>query len=142
MDQAFADIEALIAVAIDCGLAIHERFGPGLLESVYEQLLIQMLWKRGYRAERQQAIRLCFDDIVIEDAYRVDILIEGKLIVELKSVEQLAPVHSKQVLTYLRITDQPVGLLLNFGGAMFKDGIRRIINNRSSYVAPAKKQTL
>ncbi len=140
--QASGDIERLIAVTIDCGLAIHDRFGPGLLESVYEQLLVRMLWKRGYRAERQQPIRLCFDDIVIEDAYRVDVLVEGRLIVELKSVEQLAPVHSKQVLTYLRIMDQPVGLLLNFGGAMFKDGIRRIINNRSSYVAPVRTQAV
>jgi len=133
------DIEKIIADTLDCGFAIHDRFGPGLLESAYEQLLMQLLAKQGYRTERQKPIRLCFDDIVIEDAYRVDLLVEGKLIVELKSVEKLAPVHSKQLLTYLRITGLSVGLLLNFGEYLFKDGIRRIINNQSNYVAPRKK---
>ena len=99
----------------------------------------QLLAKRGYSTERQKPIRLCFDDIIIEDAYRVDLLVEGQLILELKSVEKLAPVHSKQLLTYLRITGLPVGLLLNFGEYLFKDGIRRIINNQSDYLAPRKK---
>ena len=125
------DIEKIIADTLDCGFAIHERFGPGLLESAYEKLLVQLPTKRGYHTEQQRPIRLCFDDIAIEDAYRVDLLVEGRLIVELKSVEKLAPVHSKQVLTYLRITGLPVGLLLNFGEYLFKNGIRRIINNQS-----------
>ena len=135
----FSEIERSIADTIDCGLAIHERLGPGLLESAYEVLLIQLLLQRGYKTERQKPITIRFDDIVIEEAYRVDLLIEGQLIVELKSVEQLAPVHSKQLLTYLRVTGLPVGLLLNFGGNLFKDGIRRIINNKSSYIGPPKK---
>jgi GxxExxY protein len=133
------DLERIIADAIDCGFAIHERLGPGLLESAYEQLLVQSLAKRGYRMERQKPIRLCFDDIVIEDAYRVDLLVDGQLIIKLKSVEKLAPVHGKQLLTYLRITGRPVGLLLNFGEYLFKSGIRRIINNQSDYVAPRKR---
>lgn len=91
MTKSDTDIEKIIAEVIDCGLAIHERLGPGLLESAYELILVQMLGKRGYQIERQKPIRLQFEDIVIEDVYRVDLLIERKLIVELKSVEQLAP---------------------------------------------------
>ncbi|MGL5837350.1 MAG: GxxExxY protein [Sphingorhabdus sp.] len=132
------DIEKIISDVIDCGFAIHNRFGPGLLESAYELLLIQMLMKRGYVVERQKAIALRFDNIVIEEAYRVDLLVAGQLIVELKSVEQLAPVHSKQLLTYLRISELPIGLLLNFGQNLFKDGIRRVINNKNPYIAPPK----
>ncbi len=139
MKEPYRDIEKIIADTLDCGFAIHDRFGPGLLETAYEQLLVQLLAKQGYHTERQRPIRLCFDDIVIEDAYRVDLLVEGQLIIELKSVEKLAPVHSKQLLTYLRITGLPIGLLLNFGEYLFKDGIRRIINNQSDYVAPRKK---
>jgi GxxExxY protein len=140
LTESYPYLESIIADVIDCGLVIHERYGPGLLESAYEMLLIVMLEKRGHIVQRQKPISLRFDDIVIEDAYRVDLFIDKQLIVELKSVEQLAPVHSKQVLTYLRITGLPVGLLLNFGGNLFKDGIRRIINNKSLYVAPPKNK--
>jgi GxxExxY protein len=139
LTEPFADIEAIIADVIDCGFIIHERFGPGMLESAYEVLLIEMLARRGRKAVRQRPISINFNDIVIEDVYRLDLFVDDLLIVELKSVEQLSPVHSKQVLTYLRITGLPVGLLLNFGGNLFKDGIRRIINNKSSYIAPTKK---
>jgi GxxExxY protein len=132
-------IEAVISDVIDCGLAIHERFGPGLLESAYEILLVEMLARRGRKAVRQKTISIRFDDIIIEDVYRLDLFVDDQLIVELKSVEQLLPLHSKQVLTYLRITGLPVGLLLNFGGSLFKEGIRRIINNKNPYIAPAKK---
>jgi GxxExxY protein len=131
-------IEKIITDTIDCGFAIHSRLGPGLLESAYEQLLAQTLMARGHRVERQKPIALRFDDIIIEEAYRADLVVGGLLIVELKSVEQLAPVHTKQLLTYLRATESPVGLLLNFGQNLYKDGIRRVINNKSSYTAPEK----
>ncbi len=133
------DIEQLIALVIDCGFTIHNRLGPGLLESAYEQLLIALLQKRGLSVTRQQPISLHFDELTIHGVYRVDLVVEQKLIIELKSVEQLLPVHSKQLLTYLRVTNLPVGLLLNFGSALFKDGAKRVINNRSDYVAPKKQ---
>lgn len=136
-DVAF-DLERLIGDVIDCGFKLHSNLGPGLLESAYETLLEALLLQRGYSVERQKPISLNFQNIMIPDVYRVDMLVEGRLILELKSVEQLASVHSKQLLTYLRVTRLPVGLILNFGGALFKDGVRRIINNRSDYVAAIK----
>lgn len=133
-DGAF-DLERVISDVIDCGFKLHSTLGPGLLESAYEILLEALLIQRGYAVERQKPISLNFQDLLIHDVYRVDMLVEGRLILELKSVEQLAPVHSKQLLTYLRVTGLPIGLIMNFGGALFKSGVRRIINNRSDYVA-------
>lgn len=135
MTEGAFDIEKVITDAIDTGFLIHDRLGPGLLESAYEVLFEALMIKRGYRVERQRPISLQFDGLLLPDVYRVDIIVEGRLIVELKSAEQLAPVHSKQLLTYLRVTGLPVGLLMNFGGVLFKDGVKRIINNRSDYVA-------
>jgi GxxExxY protein len=130
------DIEQLIRVAMDCGFAIHRALGPGLLETAYEALMVAALQKRGLRVERQTPIALVFEDIRLDDVYRLDLLVEDQLIIELKSVEQLAPVHRKQLLTYLRITNRPVGLLMNFGESMMKQGISRVINDRSEYRAP------
>ena len=130
------DIEHLITVTMDCAFAIHRGLGPGLLESAYEALLAAALRKRGFRVETQAPIGLLFDDVRIEDVYRIDLLVEDQLIVELKSVERLAPVHRKQLLTYLRVTNRPLGLLMNFGEAMLKNGLHRVINDRSDYIAP------
>lgn len=135
MNGAAVDLEKLIGDVIDCGFRLHSNLGPGLLESAYEILLKTLLVRRGYSVECQKPIALKFQDITISDVYRVDMLVEGRLILELKSIEKLAPVHSKQLLTYLRVTGLPVGLIMNFGGALFKDGVRRIVNNRSDYVA-------
>lgn len=135
------DIEQLITVSMDCGFAIHRALGPGLLESAYEILLAAALVKRGLRVERQKSIGLDFEGIRIDDVYRVDLLIEDQLIIELKSVERLAPVHQKQLLTYLRITDKPLGLLMNFGEVLLMNGISRVINNRSSYVGRYNSRT-
>ena len=109
------NIEDVACVAVDCGLRIHRELGPGLLESVYETVMVRSLEKSGLSVERQKAISFTFDDMRFEDAFRVDLLIEGKLLVELKSVEKPAPVHGKQVLTYLRLMNLPLGLLMNFG---------------------------
>lgn len=135
MNDGKFDLEKLIGEVIDCGFKLHSNLGPGLLESAYEVLLEALLIERGYSVERQKSISLNFGNILVHDVYRVDMLVEGHLILELKSVEQLAPVHSKQLLTYLRVTGLPIGLILNFGSALFKDGVQRIINNRSDYVA-------
>jgi GxxExxY protein len=122
-------IEALARIAVDCGFKVHERLGPGLLESVYEAVLAQSLALRGLAVERQKPIPIDLDGLTIDEGFRADLLIEGRLLIELKSVERLAPVHGKQVLTYLRLMDLPLGLLMNFGAGTFREGIKRVANN-------------
>jgi len=114
---------------VDAAYKLHTRLGPGLLESVYEMVLARELERRGLRVERQKAVSFEFDGMRFEDGFRVDLLVEGVVVVELKSVENLAPVHSKQVLTYLRLLNLSVGLLINFGAATLKEGLHRIVNN-------------
>ena len=126
-------IEALAKVAVDCGFQIHKEIGPGLLESAYELLLAESLVARGLFVERQVSIDLRANGIVIDNAFRADILIEKCLLLEIKSTEQHAPVHAKQVITYLRLMQLPLGLLMNFGAPTFKEGVRRIANN---YIEP------
>jgi GxxExxY protein len=123
------ELDQITAHVVDAAVQIHRRLGPGLLESVYEAVLQRALEARGLRVERQKPVRFEYDGILIEDAFRVDLLVEGLVVVELKSVEKLAPVHGKQVLTYLRLMDLPVGLLLNFGAATMKEGLKRIAND-------------
>lgn len=123
------DLEELARAAVDCGFRIHKELGPGLLESVYEAILANSLGQKGLFVERQKPLPISFDGVQISEGYRVDLLIEGSLIIEIKSVEQIAPVHGKQLLTYLRLAKQPLGLLMNFGGETFKEGIRRVANN-------------
>lgn len=101
-----------------------------MLESAYEALLAQLLLQQGLQVERQKPVSFTYGGVRLDDAFRVDLLVEGQLLVELKSVEKLAPVHSKQVLTYLRLMNLPLGLLMNFGAATFKEGIHRILNAR------------
>ena len=115
---------------LDAAFHVHTQLGPGLLESVYEVVLAHELRKRGLHVERQRAIPIQYDALVFEEGFRADLLVEDKVIVELKSVEALAPVHSKQVLTHLRLSGRKVGLLLNFGADRLKDGIERIINGK------------
>jgi iron complex transport system substrate-binding protein len=107
-----------------------------LLESVYEVVLSRALEKRGFRVERQKAIRFEYEEMVFEEGFRADLLIENRVIVELKSVEKLAPVHSKQLLTYLRLMNLPVGLLINFGAFTLKEGLHRIVNQLPSSASP------
>ena len=129
------DVEALATVAVDCGFKLHERLGPGLLESVYEAILFESLARRGLSVERQKSITICFDDFVINEGFRADLLVEGILLIELKSVERIAAVHGKQVLTYLRLMNLPLGLLMNFGAATFREGIKRIVNNHTDFAS-------
>jgi len=130
-----ADIEELARVAIDCGLHIHKELGPGLLESVYEILLAERLSRSGWLIERQRLLPIEFDGLTFEEGYRVDLLVDGKLIIEVKSVERLARVHGKQLLTYIRLARQPVGLLMNFGAETFREGLRRIVNGPADIIA-------
>ena len=129
------DIEELARIAVDCGFHIHKDLGPGLLESVYEVLLAERLSRSGCRVERQKLLPIEFEGTRFEEAYRVDLLVDGKLIIEVKSVERLAPVYSKQLLTYVRLARQPVGLLMNFGAATFREGVQRIVNGPADIIA-------
>lgn len=129
------DLEEVAAIAVDCGLAIHRGLGPGLLESVYERVLAASLMRAGLAVERQKPISFTFDEMVFSDAFRADLLVEGRLIIEIKSVETLAKVHGKQLLTYLRLAQQPLGLLMNFGATTFKEGLRRIVNDHTSFAS-------
>ncbi|MFV0266767.1 MAG: GxxExxY protein [Draconibacterium sp.] len=107
---------------------IHVTLGPGLLESVYEEILFYELTVRGLSVERQKAIPVIWGERKMEIGFRADLVVEGKVIIELKSVEAIAPVHPKQLLTYLRITGLKLGLLINFNERLIKDGITRIVN--------------
>lgn len=123
------DIDAMTGDVLDVALRLHRDLGPGLLESVYEALLAGRLQSLGYSVDRQRVIGIQFEGIRFEAAFRVDILIEGRLLVEVKSVERLTGAHSKQLLTYLRLMKQPVGMLLNFGGETLKEGVKRVVND-------------
>ncbi|MCV0382131.1 MAG: GxxExxY protein [Erythrobacter sp.] len=122
------ELERLARIAVDCGFHIHNDLGPGLLESAYEVLMAEAPRRTGLAVERQVAVPLKYNGVVVDNAFKVDLLVERKLIIELKSTERLLPVHGKQVLTYLRLMELPLGLLMNFGQAMFKDGLKRVVN--------------
>jgi len=115
-------------IVVDAAVQIHRDLGPGLLETVYEVVLAKELEKRGLKVERQMPVPIVYRGIHFDEGFRADIIVEGKVILELKSVEQIAKVHSKQVLTYLRLTGLRLGFLLNFGFPLMKDGIVRVVN--------------
>ncbi|HYV93610.1 MAG TPA: GxxExxY protein [Chitinophagales bacterium] len=119
----------IASIIVDELIYIHKTLGPGLFESVYEEVIAYRLSKRGLNIERQKGIPVVFEDVKMDLGFRADIIVEGKLIIEIKSIEALAPVHHKQLLTYLRLTGLKLGLLLNFNEAPMKDGIHRIANN-------------
>ena len=121
-------INDVTAVIVDTAMQIHKDIGAGLLESVYEAILAMKLEKRGLRVDRQKILRFEYDGMVFEEGFRMDLLVEDQVVVELKSVEQTAPVHKKQLLTYLKLAQKPVGLLINFGAATLKEGLTRVIN--------------
>ena len=127
------DVEEIATLAIDCGFKLHERLGPGLLESVYEAVLAHSLERRGLAVERQKPVPLRIDGLRFEEAFRADLLVEGKLLIELKCAERFAPVHVRQVLTYLKLMDLPLGLLMNFGAATFREGVRRVVNHHEPF---------
>ena len=116
-------------IIVNTAYDIHVKLGPGLLESVYEEIMHHELTKRGLQVDRQRAIPVFWDNIKMDIGFRADLIVENKVIIELKSVESIAPVHHKQLLTYLRITDKRLGLLINFNEKLIKDGITRIVNN-------------
>jgi GxxExxY protein len=114
---------------VDAAYKVHTTLGPGLLESVYETVMDFELRKRKLQVRRQVIIPVVYEGIVLDEGFRADLIVENKIIVELKSVEAVHPVHKKQLLTYLRLADKRVGLLINFNVSLIKDGISRVVNN-------------
>lgn len=115
-------------IVVDAAYKVHINLGPGLLESVYEKVLAYEITKRGIACTTQVPIAIQYEELFLEDAFRADILVLNKVVVELKSVEKVQPVHSKQLLTYLRLMDLRLGLLVNFGEALIKNGVSRVVN--------------
>lgn len=129
------DVEAVAREVVDCAFAIHRDLGPGLLESVYEAVLAKSLEARALHVVRQKPISFTYNGLMFDEGFRVDLFVEGRLVVELKSVESIAPVHAKQVLTYLRLMELSLGLLINFGAATFKAGVQRVVNNHTHFAS-------
>jgi iron complex transport system substrate-binding protein len=125
-----AEIENLARLAVDCGFRLHKDIGPGMLESVYEVLLAEALRERGLSIERQVPVPIRYRGVVVDNAFRIDLLIERTLVIELKSTERDSALYPKQLLTYLRLMGLPLGLLMNFGQETFKQGVQRVINSR------------
>lgn len=118
----------IAAIVVDAALKIHKTLGPGLLESVYKATLSYELEKRGLKVIREQALPVYYETVKVELGFRVDLIVNDKVIVELKSTEALIPVHKKQVRTYLRLMDLRLGLLINFNVEFIRDGIQRVVN--------------
>ena len=115
-------------IVVDTAINLHKKLGPGLLENVYEIVLLRLLTNKGLHVQRQVSIPIEFEGECFDEGFRADLFIEGKVIIELKSVEKITNTHKKQLLTYLKLTNTKLGIILNFGAAMMKDGIARIIN--------------
>jgi len=127
------NVEEISSVVVDTAFHLHRDLGPGLLESVYEVILAKQLERRGLSVERQKDVAITYDGMNFDLGFRADLLIEGKVLVELKSIEKLAPVHGKQVLTYLRLLNLPIGLLINFGSETYKEGVKRIVHQHHDF---------
>ncbi|MBX3490525.1 MAG: GxxExxY protein [Parvibaculum sp.] len=128
MENSMDGLEELSAEIVDAALKLHKGLGPGLLESVYEAVLERDLRRRGLKVERQKPLSFEYDGMEFADTLRIDLLVDQRIIVEIKSVERLLPVHPKQVLTYLRLLDLSMGFLINFGAPTLKEGLHRIVN--------------
>ncbi|NBC24759.1 MAG: GxxExxY protein [Bacteroidetes bacterium] len=119
----------LSKIIIGCAIEVHKQLGPGLLESSYETCLVHELKQKGVHVTHQQALPLVYKDVKLNAGYRIDLLVENKVIVEVKSVDSLADIHMAQVLTYLKLKEINLGLLINFNNILLKSGIRRVVNN-------------
>ena len=123
------ELDTISGLILDEAIRAHRKVGPGVYESVYEAILARALARHGFPVERQYPIPIEYDGIVFDEGFRADLLVDGRVVVEIKSIEKLAPIHTKQVLTYLRLGGFQLGLLINFGEGMLKDGVRRFVNN-------------
>jgi len=134
-DTTRPNVEELSAAVVDAAFHLYRDLGPGLLESVYEAVLTRLLQDRGLSVVRQQPVPIEFAGLRLNEGFRADLVVDESLVIELKSVEQFAPVHAKQLLTYLRLMHLPLGLLINFGAPTFKDGVKRVVNNHRDFAA-------
>jgi iron complex transport system substrate-binding protein len=123
------ELDDITGAIVDTAFRIHRDLGPGMLESVYELVLERSLAQRGLKVVRQHAASFEYDGILFADLLRLDLLVENRVVIELKSIERFAPVHTKQLLTYLRLTGHSVGLLINFGAPRFSEAVRRLVLN-------------
>jgi GxxExxY protein len=130
-------LDDITEAVVGASIAIHRQLGPGLLESVYVLVLAASLERRGLRVQRELPVSVVYDDMQFERAFRADLLIEDSVVVEVKSVEKLAHVHTKQLLTYLRLLNLRVGLLLNFGAGTMREGLKRVVNDLDPTTSPA-----
>jgi iron complex transport system substrate-binding protein len=128
--------EEVAAVIVDCAYRLHRDLGPGLLESVYEIVLSNLLEGRGLAVKRQQPVSISYAGQKFQEGFRADLIVNGAVLIELKSVEALAPVHFKQTLTYLRLLQLPLGFLINFGAPTLREGCKRIVNGRQDQPLP------
>ncbi len=131
-----AELDELTERIIACAIAVHRVLGPGLLESTYEACLAHELDKKGFHVARQKEIPITYKSVRLDCGYRVDLLVNDTLILELKSIEKLQPIHRAQLITYLRLADKPVGLLMNFNEPVLKDGIARLVNSPDTHKSP------
>jgi len=118
----------LSKLVFDSGLKVHKTLGPGLLESAYEECLFFELQRLGLKVEKQKALPLVYEEVKLDTGYRIDLMVENKLIIEIKAVETLNDLHLAQILTYLRLSNCKLGMLINFNSVYFKDGVRRVVN--------------
>lgn len=123
------DENEISKIVIGLAIEVHKALGPGLLEHTYKECLFYKINKFGFFVEKEKAMPVIFEDVKLDCGYRVDLLVEGKLIIELKSVESLSVIHLAQTLTYLKLGDYKLGLLINFNEVLLKNGIRRVVNN-------------
>jgi GxxExxY protein len=131
------ELDEITEAVIEASIAIHRKLGPGLLESVYTLVLAAALERRGLRVQRELPVSFTYDGMYFEHAFRTDLLVEDCVVVETKSVEKLAHVHTRQLLTYLRLMNLRVGLLLNFGAGTMREGLRRVVNDLDPTTSPA-----
>jgi len=117
-------------IIVDTAIELHKKLGPGLLENVYEAILLRLLVKKGLKVQRQVSIPLKFEGEYFDEGFRVDLFVHGKVIIELKSIEKINNVHQKQLLTYLKLTNTKLGYILNFGAELMKNGIFRVMNGK------------
>lgn len=129
----------IASIVMELSFQIHRQLGPGLLESVYEVILARKLADAGLLVERQVPVRIEFEELIFNEGFKADVVIDKKVILELKSLERLQPVHAKQLVTYLRLTNMRLGLLINFGEAFLKDGFRRVVNGLNEPEQPAPR---
>jgi GxxExxY protein len=142
LSEADVELDSITGAIVDAAMRVHTALGPGMLESVYEKCLKHELTKRGLRVEIQVWLPVIYDGVKIEGGYRIDLLVEKEVLVELKVVEQILEVHKAQLLSYLKLSDKRVGLLINFNVVHLRDGIRRLVNNYRSSASLASSAVM